>query len=101
RIDSLPGGLIGSTDHSSLSHQWTRHQRRFNLRGRQPVTGNVHHVIDTAQQPNVTVVIKTCTVTGEIHALVGGPVGINEPLIIAPNGACHRWPGLTDDQESL
>src|ERR687898_297469 len=88
RDDSLPGGRVGRTDNRRLGYLRVRYERRLNLGGRNPVPGDVHDVVDPAEQPHVAVLVLLGTVPGEVVALVGkaGPVGVEVPLVIAPDG---------------
>src|SRR5699024_6603829 len=71
---------------------------RLDLRGGQPVPGDVHHVIHPAEQPQVAVLVVLGAVPGEVGARELRPVGVLEPLVVTPDGAQHRWPRFVDHQ---
>ena len=60
--------------------------------------GHEHHVVDPAEQPDVAVVVLLRAVAGEVLALEARPVRVEEPLVVAPDGAQHRRPRLGEHQ---
>ena len=64
------------------------------------MAGDVHDVVDAAQHPQVAVGVLLGAVAGEVEAelLEAGPVGLLEPLVVAPDGAQHRGPRLGEDE---
>ena len=55
RTMRLSGGRVGGADHGRLGDRRVRHQRRLDLGGRDAVAGDVHDVVDAAEQPEVAV----------------------------------------------
>src|SRR4051794_41469747 len=53
---------------------------------------DVHHVVDTAEEPEVPVLVDARTVAREVHVLVLRPVRLAEALIVAEDAAQHRRP---------
>jgi hypothetical protein len=43
-------------------------ERRLDLGRRDPVAGDVHHVVDAAQEPQVALVVALRAVAREVHA---------------------------------
>jgi hypothetical protein len=64
-----------------------RHQRAFHFGGAHAVTGDVDHIIDAAGDPVIAVLVAAAAVAGEVHALIGGEVGLHEALMVAIDGA--------------
>ena len=82
RADGLPGVVVGGADHRRLGHAVVSDERGLHLGGGDPVTRNVHHVVDAAQHPDLAVAAVAGAVTGEVPTLLGEPrpVGLLEPL---------------------
>ena len=74
------------------------HQRGLDLGRRHPVAGDVHDVVDPAEQPEVAVVVLLRAVAGEVAAGEARPVGLLVALVVAPQGAQHRRPRLGQDE---
>jgi hypothetical protein len=100
----LAGVGVGGADHSGLGDVGVGDQGRLDLGGGEPVSGDVHHVVDPAEHPDVAVLVLLRAVTGEVVAssVVGvgeaRPVGVDVALVVAPDGAQHRGPRLGEDQ---
>lgn len=64
------------------------------------MTGDIEDIVESADDPEVAVVIPTCAVSGEVEALffVLVPVGFDEAFVIAPEGAQHGRPWFADDE---
>ena len=75
--DGLTGALVGPADDGRLGHRRVVDERRLDFEGRDPVAGDVHDVVDPAEQPDVAVVVALGAVTGEVDPLV--LVGLGEP----------------------
>ena len=76
-------------------------QGGFDLGGGDAVAGDVHDVVDAAEQPQVAVGVVLGAVTGEVEAQVGEfrPVGVFVALLVAPDAAQHGGPGLVQHQQ--
>src|SRR5699024_11116586 len=85
--DRLPRGVV-------------THEGRLDLGCGDPVAGDVHDVVDPAEDPQVAVGVPLGAVAGEVVALLGeaGPVGVAIALHIAPDAAEHGGPRLGDHQ---
>ncbi len=73
--------------HGRLGHLRMRHQRRLDLGGAETMTGHVDHVVDAPGDPVEAVLVAAAAVAGEIHADIGGEVGLHEALVVAIDGA--------------
>ena len=62
------------------------------------VPGDVHHVVDPAEQPVVAVGVPLRAVAGEVHAGKAAPVDFLKPLGVLVERARHRRPRLLEDQ---
>ncbi|PAV93586.1 hypothetical protein WR25_14100 [Diploscapter pachys] len=85
-------------DDRGLRHRLMQHQRALDFGSAHPVTADVDDVIDAAGDPIVTVRVTAAAVSGEIAALVGGEIGLEEPLGIAPHAAHLTRPAFGDAQ---
>ena len=59
----------------------------LDLGGRDPVPGDVHDVVDAAEQPQVAVLVALGAVAGEVPAGEPLPVGLDESLVVALDAA--------------
>ena len=57
-----------------LGHLLVVDQRALDLDRRDAVAGDVHHVVDAAEQPEVAVLVDPRAVAGEVHVRVLRPV---------------------------
>jgi hypothetical protein len=62
----------------------------LDLRGPEPVAGDVDHVIDPAGDPVVAVGVAARAVAGGVEAREAREVGLHETLVIAEHGPDHR-----------
>jgi hypothetical protein len=83
-------------DDGGFRHRGMADQRRFDFRRAHAVTGDVEHVIDATGDPVIAVVIAAAAVTGEILALVGGEIGLDEALVIAVDRPHLAGPAVGD-----
>ena len=67
------------------------------------MTGDVHDVVDAAEDPECAVVVALGAVTGEVPAFFGvaGPVGVAVAVHVAPDAAQHRRPRLVEDEVAV
>src|SRR5690606_9167383 len=66
----------------------------------QAMPGDVEHIVDAAQQPEVAVLVDARAVAGEVHAV--GPAAavlLHKALGIPVDAAQHRRPRLRDGEE--
>src|SRR3954465_15500170 len=76
--------------------------RRFDLRRRQAVAGDVDHVVDTAEDPEVAVLVLARGVADEVGRLAELlVVGLLEPVVLPEEGAENARPGPPQDQKAL
>lgn len=73
----------------------------LNLSGRQSVSRNVDDVINTSANPVVTLVVTSCTVSGEVVALVHVQVCVHVTLVCSPDSAGHAGPWLLESKHAL
>mmetsp|Transcript_2388 Transcript_2388/g.3152 ORF Transcript_2388/g.3152 Transcript_2388/m.3152 type:complete len:297 (+) Transcript_2388:1357-2247(+) len=77
------------------------HQCAFDLGCAHAVTRDVDHVINTAGDPIITILIAAAAVTGEVIAFVVREIGLLETLMVAPDGAHLAGPAVLDAQDAL
>jgi hypothetical protein len=65
------------------------------------VAGDVDHVIHPAGDPVIAILVAAAAVTGEVLAAIGGEIGLEEALMIAPDGAHLPRPALRDHKVAL
>src|SRR5687767_11202962 len=70
----------------------------FDFGGADAVARDVEDVVDTADDPEVTVFVLTTTIAGEVAAGNFGPVDLFVAFGIAPEAAQHAGPGFADDE---
>jgi len=70
----------------------------LNLRGANPMAGNIQDIIDAAHNPEIAVFVLPAAITGEVAALDLAPIRIFVALRIAPEAAQHAGPGFAKDE---
>src|SRR5215218_3456826 len=68
REDRLAADRVVLADDGGLRHGSVIDERGLDLRGGDPVTGDVHHVVHPAEQPQVAVLVALRAVAGEVLA---------------------------------
>ena len=92
--DRLAGVLVRLADHRRLGDLGVRDERRLDLHRREPVAGDVDHVVDPADDPEVAVLVAARGVADQVGvAAVAVPVGLDEALALPVERARHRRPG--------
>ena len=100
--DRLAGVLVGLADHRRLGDLRVGDDRRLDLRGREAVAGDVDHVVDPAEHPEVAVLVAAGGVADQVGlAAEAGEVGLDEALLLAVEGAQHPRPGAAQDEQAL
>ena len=89
---------MGIADHGGLGDRFMRHQRGLDLGGAHAVARDVEHIIDAPGDPVITILVATTAVTGEIHARIGGEVGLHVAFVIAPDRTCLPRPAVENHQ---
>ena len=82
-IDALSLDVVRIADDRSLGDAVVRDQRALDLGRAHAMAGHVDHVIDAAGDPVIAVGIAPAAVAGEVHALIGGEIGLLEALMVA------------------
>ncbi len=99
--DGLAGYLMRLAHYCGFRHGRMFHQGRLDLHGAKTVAGNVHDVVDAAENPVVAVLVTPGSVTGEVCAGDARPVLIPIALRVSPDRAEHRRPRTADNQEAF
>src|SRR5688500_20383587 len=81
--DRLAFDFVLFADDRSLSHFLMIDQRAFHFHRADSMAGDIHHVVDPAEQPIVTVFIALAAVAGKIFSRETAPIGWYEPVRIA------------------
>ena len=97
-IDTLALHIVLVANHGSFGNAGMQYQGGLDLGGAQAVAGDVEYVVHPTGDPVVTILVATGAVTGEVVALVGTEIGINQPLVIAIDGTDLAGPAGLDGQ---
>ena len=92
--DRLAGVLV-CADHRAFGDLRVGDHRRFDLGGRESVAGDVDHIVDTAEDPEVAVLSVRAASPDEISRLAElRVIGLLEPLLLPVKRAehCRPWP---------
>ena len=95
---SLPLDLIGSPDDGRLGDGGVADKRTLDLGGTEAVAGDVEDIVDATDDPEVTFLVASGSVTSEVGSLNLAPVLFPIAGLVAPDAAEHRGPRLTDDK---
>ena len=98
REDGLPAHRVVLADHRRLGDRRMVDERRLDLDGGDAVAGDVHHVVDAAEQPVVALLVALGAVAREVHAREAAPVGRLVALRVAVDAAQHGRPRPLEDQ---
>src|SRR5690606_23464813 len=103
RHDALSGGGVARADHGGLGDGGVGDECGFDLGGGDAVAGDVHDVVDSAEDPQGVVGVDAGAVAGEVPALfaVAVPVGFAVAVHVAPDAAQHRRPWLVEYQVAV
>ncbi len=74
------------------------HEGALDLGGADAVAGDVEHVVDAADDPEVAVLVASRAVAREVDARDDVPVRLEVALVVAPERARHRRPRPPDDE---
>src|SRR6266576_4558653 len=74
------------------------HQRALHFHRADAVAGDVEHVVDAAEDPEVAVLIALGAVAREVQVLPFTPVDVTVALVVAPDGARHAGPRRRDGE---
>src|SRR5262249_58709437 len=72
--------------------------RRLDFHRRDAMAGDIHDVVDAAEQPEVAVAVTLGAVAGEVDIEVLRPALLDEAIRIAPDAAQHSRPRLAQDE---
>src|SRR5215469_17979496 len=64
------------------------------------MTGDVEHIVNSANNPEITIFIPARSIAGKIHSLKFAPVLFFIPFFVAPNGPKHGRPRFSDNEFS-
>ncbi len=96
--DRLAGHRVGARGDGRLGDVLVVDERALDLDRRDAVAGDVHDVVDPAEQPEVAVLVDPRAVAGEVDVAVLRPVGLAVALVVAVDAAQHRRPGPAQDE---
>ena len=96
--DPLPLDLVGTANDRSFGNGGMTDQGTLDLGGSEAVTGDVEHVIDTADDPEVSLLVTTRSVPREVGTFDLAPILLAVTLLVTPDTAEHRGPRFADDE---
>src|SRR5215470_9715945 len=96
--DRLPLDVVHLTDDCGLGDRLVIDQGRFHFHRGDAMAGDVHDVVDAAEQPEVAVLVALRAVPGKVDVVVLRPVLLHEAVRIAPDTAQHPRPRLAQHQ---
>ena len=79
-----PFNSSGRADHRCFRDLRVTDQRALDFRGAESMTGDVQHVVDAADDPEITVLVAARAVAGEIIAFEFAPI------LFSGNAPCRR-----------
>ena len=100
--DRLTRGLVGLADHRRLGHLAVRDDRGLDLSGRHAMPGDVDHVVDPAEDPEVAVLVLAGGVTDDVGRVAEPPVvGLPVPVVLLVQRPQHPGPRPPQHQQPL
>src|SRR5690606_29814631 len=100
-VDALALDVVGETDDRRLGDEVVQDERAFDLGGAHAVARNVDDVVDAAGDPPIAGGVAAAAVAGEIFAPIGREIGLDEAVVIAPQGARLPRPAVRDAEIAL
>src|SRR5437879_3405090 len=76
------------------------HQGRLDLHRADVVSGYQHDIVHSAEEPEVTVLVKFASVTGKVEISISRPVGLNISFRVSPYSSKHRCPWLPPHEKT-
>src|SRR2546428_9104812 len=76
------------------------HQGRLDLHRADVVSGYQHDIVHSAEEPEVTVLVKFASVTGKVEISISRPVGLNVSFRVSPYSSKHCWPWLFQHEKT-
>src|SRR5918994_1118368 len=99
--DSLALILVVSPDNGGLRYGLVGDERAFDLHRADTVPRDVHHVVYSACDGVVTILILLGSVLDEVLVAEPLPIGLTVTLGVLVDRTEHAWPGPGDDQVPL
>src|SRR5688500_11450355 len=96
--EGLAFEFVGTSDHGGFGDFRIADERAFDFGGADAVTGDVEHVIDAADNPEVAVLVLSAAVAGEIASFEFAPIDFAKTLRVAPDAAEHAGPWFANDE---
>src|SRR5205085_8170661 len=97
----LTGYLVRLADHGGFGDGRMPNQGGLDFHGAEAMAADVHHVVDAAEHPVITMGVAAGGIAGEICAWNARPILFLVAIRIAPYAANHPGPRAPQDQESF
>src|SRR2546429_398175 len=90
--------FAGFADKKSLLALAEPRQHALDFRRADAMSRDIQHVVDAADDPEITILVLTATVAGEVSPFDFAPVDLLVTPRITPDAAQHVRPRLADDE---
>src|SRR5581483_5925987 len=90
--------LVRDADDCRLGHRAVIDEYGLLLHRADAMSGDIHHIVHAAEQPEVTVIVLPRAVAGEVDVGPFRPVLLHIAIGVAPDPAKHRWPWGCDGE---
>src|ERR1017187_1460437 len=97
RNHALAFQLIRPANDRSFRDTRMANQRAFDFRCAEPMPGHVQDIIDSADDPKISVLVAARAVASEVIAFKLAPVMFLVARFVAVNCPKHRWPRTADN----
>src|SRR5881409_3120643 len=74
------------------------HQCAFDLGGADTVAGDIEHIVDAPDDPEITVLVLPAAIAGKVDGLDFAPINGFIALRVPPEAPQHCGPGLADNE---
>ena len=99
--DGLALHVIWATDDGGFGHCWVGDEGAFDFGGAEAVTGNIEHIVEAADDPEISLFVAAGAVACGVEAIVIGPVGLFVAVLVAIDRTDHRRPWLADHEAAV
>src|SRR5207237_1328888 len=90
RANRLAFDLVRFADNRSFSHFLMIYQSALDFHRADAMTGDVHHIVNPPEQPEIAVLVALAAVPGEIFSGESAPIGLYIAIRITIDRPHHR-----------
>lgn len=99
--DCLAFEIMRATDNGGLRDGWVSDEGGFDFRGSEAVAGDVEHIIEATDDPEVALFIAACAVASSVDSWIIREVGFFETRFVTVDRAGHGWPWFTNYEAAI